>query len=97
MFAIPWFSLNFLLFYYPGGRTHGSGVAKQTLSCYALLRKPKSGTFSLREKSGPPPRPRRYFRAAEIRYLARKQSARDKSILLFRLRRKFVALDELGR
>ena len=36
--------------------------------------KPKSGTFSLREKSGsPPPRPRRYFRAAEIRYLARKQ------------------------
>ena len=48
--------------------------------------KPKSGTFSLREKSGsPPPRPRRYFRAAEIRYLARKQSARDKSILLFRL------------
>ena len=36
-------------------------------------------------KGSPPPRPRRYFRAAEIRYLARKQSARDKSILLFRL------------
>ena len=27
-FVIPWFSLNFLLFYYPGGRTHGSGAAK---------------------------------------------------------------------
>ena len=34
--------------------------------------KTKSGTFSLREKSGsPPPRPRRYFRAAKIRYLTR--------------------------
>ena len=76
---------------------------KQTLSCKVFRRrnagrmpcKPKSGTFSLREKSGsPPPRPRRYFRAAEIRYLARKQSARDKSILLFRLRRKLVAWGE---
>ena len=45
-------------------------------------------------KGSPPPRPRRYFRAAEIRYLARKQSARDKSILLFRLRRKLVAWGE---
>ena len=26
--AIPWFSLKFKLFYYPGGRTHGSGAAK---------------------------------------------------------------------
>ena len=48
-------------------------------------------------KGPPPPRPRRYFRAAEIRYLARKQSARDKSILLFRLRRKAVTLGEHGR
>ena len=79
---------------------------KQTLSCKVFRRrnagrmpcKTKSGTFSLREKSAsPPPRPRRYFRAAEIRYLARKQSARDKSILLFRLRRKVVALGELER
>ena len=48
-------------------------------------------------KGPPPPRPCRYFRAAEIRYLARKQSARDKSILLFRLRRKVVAFGEHGR
>ena len=48
-------------------------------------------------KGSPPPRPRRYFRAAEIRYLARKQSARDKSILLFWLRRKAATLGELGR
>ena len=26
--AIPWFRLNFLLFYCPGGRTHGSFAAK---------------------------------------------------------------------
>ena len=49
MFAIPWFSLNFLLFYYPGGRTHGSGVAKQTLSCGILpaecLASQKAGHF----------------------------------------------------
>ena len=51
----------------------------------------------LPQKGSPPPRPRRYFRAAEIRYLARKQSARDKSILLFRLRRQVVALGEHGR
>ena len=51
----------------------------------------------LPQKGSPPPRPRRYFRAAEIRYLARKQRARDKSILLFRLRRKAVTLGELGR
>ena len=25
---IPWFSLNFLLFYYPGGRTHNSCAVK---------------------------------------------------------------------
>ena len=79
---------------------------KQTLSCKVFRRrnagrmpcKTKSGTFSLREKSAsPPPRPRRYFRAAEIRYLARKQRARAKSILLFRLRQKFLTLGELGR
>ena len=49
----------------------------------------------LPQKGSPPPRPPRYFRAAEIRYLARKQRARDKSILLFRLRRKLVAWGEL--
>ena len=51
----------------------------------------------LPQKGSPPPRPRRYFRAAEIRYLARKQSARDKSILLFWLRRKLATLGEHGR
>ena len=49
------------------------------------------------QKGSPPPRPRRYFRAAEIRYLARKQRARAKFILLFRLWRKFATLGEHGR
>ena len=74
---------------------------KQTLSCGILpaecLASQKAGHFPCGKSLVLPPRPRRYFRAAEIRYLARKQSARDKSILLFRLRRKFAALGELGR
>ena len=47
--AIPWFRLKFKLFYYPGGRTHGSGAAKQTLSCGILpaecLASQKAGHF----------------------------------------------------
>mgnify|MGYP006972577142 CR=1 FL=1 len=57
----------------------------------------KAGHFPCGKSLVLPRAPRRYFRAAEIRYLARKQSARDKFILLFRLRRKFVALGKLGR
>ena len=82
------------------------GSAKNLLFLYDREKEPRSKyrqiwrqflAYFVCQIGSSPPRPRRYFRVAEIRYLARKQSARDKSILLFRLRRKAVTLGELGR
>ena len=59
--AIPRFRLNFLLFYCPGGRTHGSNAAKQTLSCGILLAEclasQKAGHFPCGKSLVPPPAP----------------------------------------
>ena len=73
------------------GLRHPAGVLPEF-----CLASQKAGHFPCGKSLVLPPRPRRYFRAAEIRYLARKQRARDKSILLFRLRRKAVTLGEHG-
>ena len=53
------------------GRRNRAQAPKQTLACGILPCKPKSGTFSLREKSGSSPRAPADLSRRESRYLAR--------------------------
>ena len=78
MLAIPWFRLNFKLFYNREKKPRSRAEANFGLRHPAGMMpcKPKSGTFSLREKSGSSPlRPRRSFPQGisrrESRYLTR--------------------------
>ena len=73
MLAIPWFRLNFKLFYNREKEPRSRAEANFGLRHPAGMMpcKPKSGTFSLREKSGSSPRAPADLSRRESRYLTR--------------------------
>mgnify|MGYP006951567041 CR=1 FL=1 len=76
IFAIPWFSKKSFIFLWPGEGTalrHRSKLWLAAVCRHDALQAKKRDIFPAGKVWFLPPRPRRYFRAAEIRYLAQKR------------------------